>query len=95
MLSLISLDHQMRDVSVVRQQLLHRNLRNITQEVKCLLPFVPLKTLTEILDGETMLGKIRLTGNILWSPQQVCVPYLRAVWSGIHLSTDGGVFCKE
>ncbi|TNM91167.1 hypothetical protein fugu_003456 [Takifugu bimaculatus] len=52
------------------QEVLHRNLQNITQEVKCLLPFVPLKTLTEILDGETMLGKIRLIGNILWSPQQ-------------------------
>lgn len=89
-------ERDLPDISVVRQQLLHRNLHNITQEVKCLLPFVPLKTLTEILDGEAMLGKIRPIGSILWSPQQVCVLYLYLhVWSGIRLSTDGGVFCKE
>lgn len=63
------------DVSVVRQQVLRRNLQNLTMEVNCLLPFVPLKKLTELLDGETILRNIRLFRNILWSPQQVCVLY--------------------
>lgn len=71
------------DISVVYHQVLHRNLQNITQEVTCLLPFMPLKKLTELLDGETVLRNIRSYGDVLWSPQQVCVSrnlYLHLKW---------------
>lgn len=63
------------DIPVVCQQVLHRNLQNITQEVACVLPFVPLKTLTELLNGETILRNIRWYGDIVWSPQQVRILY--------------------
>ena len=64
------------DISVVCQQVLHRNLQNITRELTCLLPFVPLKTLTKLFSGETILRNIRAYGDILWSPQQVRILYL-------------------
>lgn len=64
------------DISVVHLQVLHRNLQNVTQELNCLLPFVPLKKLTELLNGETILRNIRTYGDILWSPQQVHLFYL-------------------
>lgn len=56
---------------VVCQQALHRDLQNITQQVNCLLPFVPLRKLTEILNGETILRDVSLYRDIHWSPQQV------------------------
>lgn len=59
------------DIPVVCQQVLLRNLQNITQEATCLLPFVPLKTLMELLHGETILRNLRWYGDIPWSPQQV------------------------
>lgn len=87
------------DIPVVCQQVLHRNLQNITQELTCLLPFVPLKTLTDLLSGETILSNLRWYGDTLWSPQQVCILYvnlcLPVVWSGVHLKTDGALLCGE
>ncbi|KAL7406680.1 hypothetical protein ABVT39_024498 [Epinephelus coioides] len=50
------------------QEALH--LQNITQQVNCLLPFIPLRKLTETLDGETILRNISLYRDICWSPQQ-------------------------
>lgn len=64
------------DISVVHLQVLHRNLQNVTQELNCLLPFMPLKKLTELLNGEAILRKIRTYADILWSPQQVHLFYL-------------------
>lgn len=87
------------DIPVVSQQVLHRNLQNITQELTCLLPFVPLKTLTDLLSGETILSNLRWYRDTLWSPQQVCILYvnlcLPVVWSGVHLKTDGALLCGE
>ncbi|XP_074475072.1 stereocilin isoform X2 [Sebastes fasciatus] len=45
-------------------------LQNITQQVNCLSPFVPLKKLTETFDGETILGDVSRYRDIRWSPQQ-------------------------
>ncbi|XP_042343752.1 stereocilin [Plectropomus leopardus] len=50
------------------QEALH--LQNITQQVNCLLPFSPLRKLTETLDGETILRDLSLYRDIRWSPQQ-------------------------
>ncbi|KAM7406187.1 hypothetical protein PAMP_000580 [Pampus punctatissimus] len=52
------------------QEALQRDLQNITQQVNCLLPFVPLRKLTEVLNGENILRDIRLYRDINWSPQQ-------------------------
>ncbi|KAM9366292.1 stereocilin [Symphorus nematophorus] len=52
------------------QEELHRDVQNITQLVNCLLPFVPLRKLTETLNGEAILRDISLYRDILWSPQQ-------------------------
>ncbi|XP_041634601.1 stereocilin-like [Cheilinus undulatus] len=46
------------------------NFENITQQVNCLSPFVPLKKLTETIKGETILRDISLYRDMLWSPQQ-------------------------
>lgn len=85
------------DIPVVCQQVLHRNLQNLTQEAACLLPFVPLKTLKELFTGEIILRNISSYANILWSPQQVRILYfyLHAVWSSILLKTDGALVCGE
>lgn len=53
------------------QQAQHRDLQNITQQVNCLSPFVPLRKLTETLNGETILRDISLYRDVRWSPQQV------------------------
>ncbi|XP_019126041.2 stereocilin [Larimichthys crocea] len=50
------------------QEALHRE--NITQQVNCLLPFVPLRKLTETLNGTAILRDVSLYRDILWSPQQ-------------------------
>nr|XP_046241689.1 stereocilin [Scatophagus argus] len=52
------------------QEALHRDLQNFTQQANCLLPFVPLRKLTESLHGETILRDISLYRDIPWSPQQ-------------------------
>lgn len=59
--------------SIVCHQALHRDLQNITQQVNCLLSFVPLRKLTEALNGENILRDISLYRDINWSPQQVHV----------------------
>lgn len=58
-------------VVVVCEQALHGDTQNVTQQVNCLLPFVPLRKLTETLNGEAILRDISLYKDILWSPQQV------------------------
>ncbi|XP_068587033.1 stereocilin [Cebidichthys violaceus] len=52
------------------QEALHRHLQNITQQANCLLPFIPLRKLTETLNGETILRDVSLYRDIRWSPQQ-------------------------
>ncbi|XP_008292183.1 stereocilin-like [Stegastes partitus] len=52
------------------QEALQREMRNITQQVNCLLPFVPLRKLIQAVDGETVLRSISMYGGISWSPQQ-------------------------
>ncbi|XP_035483498.2 stereocilin [Scophthalmus maximus] len=52
------------------QEALHRDLLNFTQQVNCLLPFVPLRKLMEATDGETVPRHISLYRDVHWSPQQ-------------------------
>ncbi|XP_071778934.1 stereocilin [Centroberyx gerrardi] len=52
------------------QETLHRGLQNITLQVLCLLPFVPLRKLTEAVNGETVLRDVSLYRDLHWSPQQ-------------------------
>ncbi|XP_023153501.2 stereocilin [Amphiprion ocellaris] len=52
------------------QEALHREMKNITQQVNCLLPFVPLRKLIQAMDGETVLRGISMYRDINWSPQQ-------------------------
>ncbi|KAK5873907.1 hypothetical protein PBY51_018907 [Eleginops maclovinus] len=52
------------------QEALRRDLQNITQQVNCLLPLVPLRKLTETLNGETVLRDVSLYRDVRWSPQQ-------------------------
>ncbi|XP_070759951.1 stereocilin [Enoplosus armatus] len=52
------------------QEALHRNFQNITQQVNCLLPFVPLRKLMEAFNGETILRDFGLYSDVHWSPQQ-------------------------
>ncbi|XP_029904058.1 stereocilin [Myripristis murdjan] len=52
------------------QEVLHRGLQNVTPQVRCLLPFVPLRKLTEAVSGETVLKDISLFRDVHWSPQQ-------------------------
>ncbi|CAJ1049138.1 stereocilin [Xyrichtys novacula] len=55
------------------QEALQRDEQNITQQVNCLSPFVPLRKLSETVTGETILRDISLYRDILWSPQQAQV----------------------
>ncbi|XP_053177657.1 stereocilin [Scomber japonicus] len=59
------------------QETFHRDLQNITQQVNCLLPFVPLKKLTEALNRENILRDISLYRDINWSPQQAQLLFKR------------------
>ncbi|XP_036951641.1 stereocilin [Acanthopagrus latus] len=52
------------------QEALHRDSQNSTQQVNCLLPFVPLRELTETLNGEAIVRDISLYRDVLWSSQQ-------------------------
>ncbi|XP_022061624.2 stereocilin [Acanthochromis polyacanthus] len=52
------------------QEALHREMKNITQQVNCLLPFVPLRKLIQVMNGETVLRGISMYRDINWSPQQ-------------------------
>uniref|UniRef100_A0A3B4V8K0 Stereocilin n=1 Tax=Seriola dumerili TaxID=41447 RepID=A0A3B4V8K0_SERDU len=52
-------------LSLPSQQLL-----NITQQVNCLLPFVPLRNLIEAANRETIMRDTSMYGDIHWSPQQ-------------------------
>ncbi|KAK1891401.1 Stereocilin [Dissostichus eleginoides] len=52
------------------QEALHRDSQNITQQVNCLLPWLPLRKLTETLNGETVLRDVSLYRHVRWSPQQ-------------------------
>ncbi|KAM8894922.1 stereocilin isoform 3-T3 [Spinachia spinachia] len=56
---------------------MHETLQNITQWDHCLLPFIPLRKLTEILDGKTVLRNVRLYRDIRWSTQQAQVLFKR------------------
>uniref|UniRef100_A0A3P8T5S2 Stereocilin n=1 Tax=Amphiprion percula TaxID=161767 RepID=A0A3P8T5S2_AMPPE len=59
-------------LEVLSQPGLHRfsPAQNITQQVNCLLPFVPLRKLIQAMDGETVLRGISMYRDINWSPQQ-------------------------
>ncbi|KAM3625394.1 uncharacterized protein V6R79_011379 [Siganus canaliculatus] len=52
------------------QEVFLTDLKNITQTVNCLLPFVPLRKLTETFTGETILRATNLYRDVPWSPQQ-------------------------
>ncbi|XP_032377271.1 stereocilin [Etheostoma spectabile] len=59
------------------QEALHRDLQSITQQVNCLLPFVPLRKLIETLNEETILNDVSLYRDIRWSPQQAQLLFKR------------------
>ncbi|XP_061526984.1 LOW QUALITY PROTEIN: stereocilin-like [Phycodurus eques] len=52
------------------QEALHRDSLNITQQVNCLLPLIPLRKLSEVLKGEGFPRAVSLYRHIDWSPQQ-------------------------
>ncbi|XP_067342851.1 stereocilin [Channa argus] len=52
------------------QEAFHRDLQNVTQQLNCLLPFVPLRMLIEATSGETILRDISLYRDAHWSAQQ-------------------------
>nr|XP_043885418.1 stereocilin [Solea senegalensis] len=52
------------------QEVVLRDLQNLTLQRNCLLPFVPLRTLGDATDGETVLRQISLYRDALWSQQQ-------------------------
>nr|XP_054588123.1 stereocilin [Nothobranchius furzeri] len=52
------------------QEALHRDSRNITQQVNCLFPFVPLRKLMQTMSGETTWRGIGTYRDAQWSPQQ-------------------------
>ncbi|XP_045075601.1 stereocilin [Coregonus clupeaformis] len=66
------------DLKPAHRAMLHRalqealaiNSRNLTEQLQCLLPFVPLRELIEVLDGETFLRNMSLYRDLPWSPQQ-------------------------
>lgn len=62
------------------QQALHSDEQNITQLPNCLLPFVPLRKLTENLNGEEILRHISRYKEVAWSPQQVNILPRATLW---------------
>ncbi|KAM9765262.1 stereocilin [Menidia menidia] len=52
------------------QEVLFIDLRNITQQVNCLLPFIPLRKMIQALNGEAIWRGIGTYRNLQWSPQQ-------------------------
>ncbi|XP_024858230.1 stereocilin isoform X2 [Kryptolebias marmoratus] len=52
------------------QEALHRDLKNVTQQANCLLPFVPLRKLIPAMNGETVWRGISTYREVQWSPQQ-------------------------
>ncbi|XP_072237407.1 stereocilin [Leuresthes tenuis] len=47
-----------------------RDLKNITQQVNCLFPFVPLRKMIQEMNGETIWRGIGIYRDVHWSPQQ-------------------------
>ncbi|XP_029947286.1 stereocilin [Salarias fasciatus] len=52
------------------QEALQSDVMNISKQVNCLLPFVPLRKLIQAANGKTILRDIDVYGRIHWSPQQ-------------------------
>ncbi|XP_030582129.1 stereocilin [Archocentrus centrarchus] len=52
------------------QEALHRGTKNTTLQVKCLLPFVPLRELMQTMNGKIISRGISVYKDIQWSPQQ-------------------------
>ncbi|XP_024275150.2 stereocilin-like [Oncorhynchus tshawytscha] len=59
------------------QEALASNSRNFTVQLQCLLPFVPLRELIEVLDKETFLRDMSLYRDLPWSPQQAQLLFKR------------------
>ncbi|XP_036837670.1 stereocilin [Oncorhynchus mykiss] len=59
------------------QEALASNSRNFTVQLQCLLPFVPLRELIEVLDRETFLRDMSLYRDLPWSPQQAQLLFKR------------------
>ncbi|XP_077569515.1 stereocilin [Stigmatopora nigra] len=57
------------------QEALHKDSLNVTQDVNCLLPLIPLRKLSEALQGVGLPGDMRLYGDINWLPQQAQVVF--------------------
>ncbi|XP_061669972.1 stereocilin-like [Syngnathoides biaculeatus] len=52
------------------QEALHRDSLNVTHQVNCLLPLIPLRKLTEALKSEGLPRDVSSYRRIRWSPQQ-------------------------
>ncbi|TRY92454.1 hypothetical protein DNTS_028161, partial [Danionella cerebrum] len=63
------------------QKALEDKSANITQQLQCLLPFMPLKKLMSDLDGETVLQHISLYKHLPWSHQQTQMLFKRIQWT--------------
>ncbi|KAL4641889.1 stereocilin-like [Arapaima gigas] len=57
------------------QEALERISGNMTVQLQCLLPFVPLKTLRSALDGSEILRHITVLKHLPWSSQQAQLLY--------------------
>lgn len=71
------------------QQALKREEQNITQLPNCLLPLVPLRKLTEALNGEELLRGISRYREVVWSPQQVSISTKSSFLAAVCRCTDG------
>ncbi|KAL1007308.1 hypothetical protein UPYG_G00084780 [Umbra pygmaea] len=79
------------DLKPALKAMLHRELRevlngdsrNITEQLQCLVPFVPLRELIEAVDGGAILSDISLYRDLPWSPQQAQI-----IFKKIHQSKN-------
>uniref|UniRef100_A0A3Q2VYF0 Stereocilin n=1 Tax=Haplochromis burtoni TaxID=8153 RepID=A0A3Q2VYF0_HAPBU len=58
------------DQLLLFQQALHRDTRNTTLQLNCLLPFVPLRELMQTMSAEIISRSIGMYRDIDWSPHQ-------------------------
>ncbi|XP_061102858.1 stereocilin [Conger conger] len=52
------------------QQALDQTTLNTSQQLRCVLPFIPLRKLASEIDGATVLRQLPLYKHLPWSPQQ-------------------------
>lgn len=85
-------------IVVLFQQALHRDTRNTTLQLNCLLPFVPLRELMQTMSAEIISRSISVYRDIDWSPHQVhpftLIPFLACCLTS-HSYNNNSSFTKE